>query len=154
MRSMDESIPIFTHGAIENTNQVMRRQGVQAAQSQKKYPTNSKEDYMPGIVIAPPSAISAPWIRKFSPPFHRHCLRMDDPQRRPAAAPPTAVSSSDHADWKSAQRGLSPYWAPNASSLPMAIPTSPLAERRTGLDAVEAQTEFEGELSEDNETEE
>ena len=157
MRGLDESIgPIFTHGAIENTNQVMRRQGVRLPKAKKVSAKFKKEDYVGGMVIAPPSALSAPWMRKFKPlsiGIASGWMALRGARRRRAAD--RGFILSDHADWNGLNEAIT---ATGAERIIVThgytnIFTRWLREER-GLDAVEAQTEFEGELSEDNETEE
>ncbi|MCO6476025.1 MAG: ligase-associated DNA damage response exonuclease, partial [Phaeodactylibacter sp.] len=101
MRGLDESIgPIFTHGAIENTNRVMRRQGVRLPKAKRVSGKFKKEDYIGGMVIAPPSAINAPWMRKFSPVsigIASGWMALRGARRRRAAD--RGFVLSDHADW-------------------------------------------------------
>lgn len=151
MRGLDESIgPIFTHGAIENTNQVMRRQGVSLPKAKKVSSKFKKEDYIGGMVIASPSALNAPWMRKFKPlsiGIASGWMALRGARRRRAAD--RGFVLSDHADWDGlneaitatgAQRVIVTHGYTN-------IFTRWLREER-GLEAYEAQTEFEGEPEE------
>ena len=156
MRGLDESIgPIFTHGAIENTNQVMRRQGVRLPKAKKVSAKFKKEDYVGGMVIAPPSALSAPWMRKFKPlsiGIASGWMALRGARRRRAAD--RGFILSDHADWNGLNEAIT---ATGAERIIVThgytnIFTRWLREER-GLEAYEAQTEFEGELPEINEAE-
>lgn len=154
MRGLDESIgPIFTHGAIENTNEVMRRQGVQLPKAEKVSGKLKKEDYLGGMVIAPPSALGSAWMRNFKPAstgIASGWMALRGARRRRAVD--RGFVLSDHADWDGLNEAVT---ATGAQRIIVThgyanIFTRWLREER-GLDAYEAQTEFEGELSEINE---
>ncbi len=150
MRGLDESIgPIFTHGAIENTNRVMRRQGVRLPKAKRVSGKFKKEDYIGGMVIAPPSAINAPWMRKFSPVsigIASGWMALRGARRRRAAD--RGFVLSDHADWEGLNEAITATGAERVFVTHgyTHIFTRWLREER-GLEAYEAQTEFEGEPS-------
>ncbi len=155
MRGLDDSIgPIFTHGAIENTNQVMRRQGVRLPKAKRVSGKFKKEDYIGGMVIAPPSALNAPWMRKFKPlsiGMASGWMALQGTRRQRAAD--CGFVLSDHADWDGLNQAVT---ATGAERIIVThgytnIFTRWLREER-GLEAHEAQTEFKGELLEVNET--
>lgn len=65
---LDSSIgTIYTHGAVENTNEVMRAQGIRLPETVRVSQELSKKDFRDGIVIAPPSAFQSSWVKKFQP---------------------------------------------------------------------------------------
>lgn len=91
---------VYTHGAIENTNEALRRNGVKLPPSTRITSSVSKEDLRKGIVVCPPSAIGSPWIRKFQPFSFGYCsgwMALRGAKRRMAADRGFIIS--DHADW-------------------------------------------------------
>jgi len=65
LHGLDTSIgKIFTHGAVENTNQILRKQGVKLPDTVKVSQHVSKKDYAGNIVVCPPSATGNPWVKK------------------------------------------------------------------------------------------
>ena len=99
--NLDPSIgPIFTHGAVENINEVLRSQGVALPPTQRVVATMSKEIFRGGIVIAPPSALGGPWARKFKPlstGIASGWMTLRGARRRRAID--RGFVLSDHADW-------------------------------------------------------
>ncbi len=92
---------IYTHGAIENTNQVIRDSGTEIA------PTiliNKETDYKTikgKVIIAPPSALDSPWIKKLEP--YRTAVASGWMALRGARRRKNIDKGfvlSDHADWK------------------------------------------------------
>jgi putative mRNA 3-end processing factor len=91
---------IFTHGVIENTNEALRRNGVVLNPTERITQESIKEDVRKGIIIAPPSAVGSPWMRKFQPYSFGYCsgwMAIRGAKRRRAAD--RGFVLSDHADW-------------------------------------------------------
>ena len=66
IQGVDESIgPIYTHGAIENTNQALRNAGIHVKPSQYVTPETKFEDLKGSLVVAPPGALATTWTKKF-----------------------------------------------------------------------------------------
>ena len=66
MAGLDTSIgKIYTHGAIENTNQVLRKQGIELPDTIRVTREVNKKEYPGNIVVATPGAIGQPWVKKF-----------------------------------------------------------------------------------------
>ncbi len=101
LRGIDASIgKIFTHGAVENTNEVLRSQGIELPETVRVTPEQKKSDYKGGMVVCPPSAIGSAWMRKFSPYSTGFCsgwMRLRGARRRRAMD--RGFILSDHADW-------------------------------------------------------
>lgn len=57
--------PILTHTATENTNAVMRAQGIDLPDTVQAGAEFKPKDYPGAIVLTPPSAIVSAWARKF-----------------------------------------------------------------------------------------
>ena len=63
---LDSNIgPILTHGAIEKTNQIMRQQKITIPETTIVSSKLKLDDLKNAIVLAPPSALSTSWIKKF-----------------------------------------------------------------------------------------
>jgi putative mRNA 3-end processing factor len=91
---------VYTHGVIENTNEALRRNGVILNPTERITPDSSKEEVRKGIIMAPPSSVGTPWMRKFGPIALVIVQRMDG---HPWGQTPPRCRSwfclSDHADW-------------------------------------------------------
>ena len=78
---------VYTHGVIENTNEALRRNGIQLNPTERITPDSSKEEVRKGIILAPPSSVGTPWMRRFQPYSFGYCSGwMADPRRK---APPS-----------------------------------------------------------------
>lgn len=91
---------IYTHGAIENTNEALRKNGIRLPSSIRITSETNRNDIRKGIVICPPSAIGTPWMRKFHPFSFGYCsgwMALRGAKRRMAADRGFIIS--DHADW-------------------------------------------------------
>ncbi|MEL6641766.1 MAG: ligase-associated DNA damage response exonuclease [Pseudomonadota bacterium] len=101
MTTVDQSIgPILTHGAIENTNAVLRAQGIELPQTTHVTSDLAIKDHPGALVIAPPGAMAGPWMRKLGPTstaFASGWMALRGVRRRRAADRGFIVS--DHADW-------------------------------------------------------
>ncbi|MEM1215213.1 MAG: ligase-associated DNA damage response exonuclease [Bacteroidota bacterium] len=101
LRGLDPSIGrIYTHGAVENTNEVMRQQQVELPDTIRVTPTINKKEYVGQMVVAVPSALGSPWLRKFSPAslgYVSGWMRLRGPRRRRSVD--RGFVLSDHADW-------------------------------------------------------
>ncbi|MEM1363044.1 MAG: ligase-associated DNA damage response exonuclease [Pseudomonadota bacterium] len=93
--------PILTHGAVENTNAVLRRQGYALPETELVTPKTDPKAYPGAFVLAPPSALGSTWARRFRPAsdaFASGWMALRGIRRRRAADRGFVVS--DHADWQ------------------------------------------------------
>jgi len=101
LQNLDLSIgKVYTHGVIENTNDALRRNGITLNPTHRITADVPKEDIRKGIVIAPPSAVGSPWMRRFNPYDFGYCsgwMSIRGAKRRRAAD--RGFVLSDHADW-------------------------------------------------------
>lgn len=101
LRLLDPAIgPILTHGAVEGTNAVMRAQGIALPDTVPVTAETDRKAFPGAMVLAPPSALGTPWMRKFgavSTGFASGWMRLRGVRRRRAADRGFVVS--DHADW-------------------------------------------------------
>ena len=101
LQNLDLSLgKVYTHGVIENTNEALRRNGVELNPTERITPESLKEEVRGGIVLAPPSAVGTPWMRRFQPYSFGYCsgwMALRGAKRRRAAD--RGFVLSDHADW-------------------------------------------------------
>ena len=102
MRGLDLSLgKIYTHGAVENTNLVLREQGFDLPESTLITTETTKKELKGNMVICPPSAIGTPWMRRMGPYATGFCsgwMALRGARRRRAAD--RGFVLSDHADWQ------------------------------------------------------
>ena len=98
---LDPSIgPILTHGAVENTNAVLRAQGVTLPDTLHVTPDLSGKDHPNALVIAPPGALGADWAKRFGTVetgFASGWMALRGIRRRRGGDRGFVIS--DHADW-------------------------------------------------------
>ncbi len=101
LAALDTSIgPILTHGAIENTNEVLRAQGVALPDTIRVTPETKAKDHPGAFVLAPPSALGSTWAGRFkgaSDAFASGWMALRGVRRRRSAD--RGFVMSDHADW-------------------------------------------------------
>ncbi|MEO0665025.1 MAG: ligase-associated DNA damage response exonuclease [Pseudomonadota bacterium] len=101
LAALDPAIgPILTHGAVENTNTVLRAQGYALPDTIKVMPDLKAKDHPGALIVAPPSALGSTWSRRFtgaSTAFASGWMAMRGVRRRRAAD--RGFVMSDHADW-------------------------------------------------------
>ena len=92
--------PILTHGAIENTNDILRGQGITLPDTIRVTADTNVKDYAGALVLATPSAMAGSWMKKFGPTstaFASGWMALRGVRRRRGADRGFIVS--DHADW-------------------------------------------------------
>jgi len=92
--------PILTHGAVEATCAVMRAQGITLPPTTQVTPETDLKARAGALVLAPPSALSSPWARRFRPAatgIASGWMALRGVRRRRAAD--RGFVLSDHADW-------------------------------------------------------
>lgn len=141
---------IYTHGAVENTNEVLRAQGVTLPPTVRVTPDIPRQDFPGNMVIAVPSALGSPWLRKLSPAalgYASGWMRLRGARRRRSVD--RGFILSDHADWP----GLNA--AVKATGAERVFVTHGYTEvfarwlREQGLEAGVVKTEYGGEDSVD-----
>ena len=108
LAALDTSIgPILTHGAIENTNAVLRAQGIALPETTLVTPETDVKALKGAFVLAPPSALGSTWARRFKPAstaFASGWMALRGVRRRRAAD--RGFVMSDHADWAGLNRAI------------------------------------------------
>ena len=92
--------PILTHGAVENTNEVLRTQGLPLPETIRVTPDLNPKDHPGALIVAPPSALGSQWARRFgqsSSGFASGWMQLRGIRRRRAGD--RGFVLSDHADW-------------------------------------------------------
>lgn len=101
LNGIDRSIgPIFTHGAVERLTQAYREEGIDLPETTYVGSVEGKKDLKGGLVVAPPSAIQTPWLKRFgkhSTGFASGWMMVRGARRRKAVD--RGFVMSDHADW-------------------------------------------------------
>ena len=92
--------PILTHGAVEATNQILRRQGISLPDTIAATKAIAPKSHPGAIVVTPPSALGSAWARRFGPQenaFASGWMALRGVRRRRAGDRGFVIS--DHADW-------------------------------------------------------
>lgn len=108
LAALDPSIgPILTHGAIENTNEVLRGQGISLPGTVLVTPEIDMKAHVGAFVLAPPAALGSSWARRFKPAstaFASGWMALRGVRRRRSAD--RGFVLSDHADWRGLNRAI------------------------------------------------
>jgi putative mRNA 3-end processing factor len=138
---------VFAHGAIWNTNQALMANGVKVIDIPKVTQEMPKSRFKGALVIAPPSAMGSPWMKKFSPYRTGICsgwMNIRGARRRRAAD--AGFVLSDHADWEGL---ISAIKATDAEKVYLTHGSTAVfgryLEEVEKIQAVELETLFEGE---------
>ena len=151
LASLDPAIgPILTHGAVENTNEVMRAQGIALPDTQRVTPDTDPKAHRGALVVATPSALGTPWARRFpevSQAFASGWMALRGVRRRRAAD--RGFVMSDHADWDGLNRAVRATGAERIFVTHGYTSTFRRWLCEEGYDAQAVATEYEGENLED-----
>jgi len=102
LQNLDRSIgSVFVHGAVWNTNQALIANRIELWDVPKVTAELPKSTFKGSLIIAPPSAMGTPWMRRFSPYRTGICsgwMAVRGTRRRRAAD--RGFVLSDHADWE------------------------------------------------------
>ena len=152
---LDPSIgPILTHGAIENTTQVLRAQGLPLPATIRVTPETNPKDHPNALVLAAPSALGSAWARRFGPvstAFASGWMRLRGIRRRRAAD--RGFVMSDHADWPGLNTAIRETGAERVFVTHGYTSQFRRWLETQGYDARIVETEFEGESLETPEAE-
>lgn len=150
LRHVDTSIGnIFTHGAVDVVNAVMRAQGIDLPVAPRVTNDTPKEALKGALIVSPPSAVGSPWVRRFLPyslGVASGWMKLRGTRRRRGAD--RGFVLSDHADWNELNTAVLETGAEKV------FVTHGYSEifahwlREQGIDAHEVKTRFEGELGE------
>lgn len=92
---------VYVHGAVDSLVGVYRRAGI-AMVPTLPIPSDRKTDFSGALILAPPSAVGTPWMRRFGEHATGFCsgwMRVRGDRRRRGYDRGFVIS--DHADWPS-----------------------------------------------------
>lgn len=150
IQGLDTSIgAIFTHGAVENVNEIMRGQGINLNATKRVIPEMKKSEFEGAIIVATPSALNSPWMKRFLPysvGIASGWMRLRGARRRRSVD--RGFPLSDHADWEGLNAaveatGAERVFVTHGYSSPF---SRWLSEK--GIEVIRVETQFEGELEE------
>ena len=147
LAGVDSSIgPIVVHGAVDVLDRGYRECGVELPETRMVTDFEAKKDFAGALIVAPPSAQSSPWLRRFgdySDAFASGWMAIRGARRRRAVDQGFVLS--DHADWPSLNREIEATGAERVFVTHGHI--TPLVHwlNELGLDAHPMETQFEGE---------
>lgn len=150
----DPSIgPILTHAAVENTNEVLRAQGLTLPDTVRVTPDIDPKAHPGALLIAPPAALDGKWSRRFGPmssAFASGWMALRGVRRRRATDRGFVIS--DHADWKGLNTAINETGASRIFATHGYTATFRDWLESQGYDAQIVQTEFGNELIDAEET--
>lgn len=137
---------VYTHGAIENTNEVLRAAGLDLPETIRVTKEIDKRAFRGALVIAPPSAINTPWMKKFKPlslGIASGWMQLRGTRRRRAADRGFALS--DHADWEGLLSAVKQTEAERVITTHGYTSVFSKYLNELGIEAIEEKTLFTGE---------
>lgn len=144
LSGIDASIgPIICHGAVVPLNQVYREAGVPLPATLPATAASDKALLKQALVLAPPSAGSTPWIRRFgdySDAFASGWMLVRGARRRRGVD--RGFVLSDHADWPGLLQAISASGAQRVIVTHGQIPTMVRWLQQQGLQAGAFDTEY------------
>jgi putative mRNA 3-end processing factor len=147
---LDPSIgTILTHGAVENMNRCYRAAGIELPMTRKVVDVSDNKEFVGAIVIAPPSADSPGWVKKFpqtSTAFASGWMQIRGHRRRRSVD--RGFVLSDHSDWPGLIRTIRQTEAENIWVSHGYTDEMVRWLREAGLNAREVETRFAGEVDE------
>lgn len=147
LQGLDTSIgQIYTHGAVENINEVIRNQGINLPPTIRVTKEVPVKDYRKNIVIAPPSALNSVWMKKFKPisiGIASGWMALRGARRRKAAE--RGFVLSDHVDWNDLNQAVQETGAEKVIVTHGYTAVYKQYLEEIGLEAEAAETEFTGE---------
>ena len=144
--------PIFVHGAVEVLNRAYRQSGVALPDVQMVSEVDRKFDYSRSLVVAPPSAQSTPWMKRFgdySDAFASGWMAIRGAKRQRNVDQGFVIS--DHADWPSLLSAIDATGATRVLVTHGQVPVMVRYLRERGLEADALETNFLGEAGSDGE---
>lgn len=101
LKNLDHTIgKVFVHGAIANTNDALVSNGISLPPYTQITPQTTKDSFKRNLILAPPSALNSPWIKKFKPfssGVASGWMNLRGAKKRKAVD--RGFVLSDHADW-------------------------------------------------------
>ncbi|TKB96764.1 ligase-associated DNA damage response exonuclease [Pedobacter cryophilus] len=115
IKHLDPAIgTIYTHGAVDNLNRILEKTGLELPPTKRIISDTNKSLFKGNIVVAPPSAIGSPWMKRFLPYSVAICsgwMQLRGTRRRKSAD--RGFVLSDHADWAGLNQAIKETGAEN-----------------------------------------
>jgi len=150
LHNLDTSIgPIYTHGAVENINKILRQQGIPLPKTTLIHNDIPKKAFQGSIIVAPPSALASSWSNKFKPysvATASGWMMLRGAKRRRNVDKGFVLS--DHADWNGLLSTIKETEAENIYVTHGYVDIFSKYLKENGWNAGIVSTEFQGELSE------
>lgn len=150
LKNVDTSIgKIFTHGAVDTINQILRRQGLSLPDAPRVTDQTPKEDLQGALIICPPSAVGSPWVRRFLPfslGVASGWMRLRGTRRRRGAD--RGFVLSDHVDWEDLNTAVKETGAEKVFVTHGYTELFSQWLNENGIESHEVKTKYEGELGE------
>ncbi len=147
LQNVDTNIgKIYTHGAVENTNEVLRKAGLDLTETSLITRDTTKKELQGNLIIAPPSALNTPWANRFKPisdGIASGWMMLRGTRRRRAADRGFALS--DHADWPGLLQAIKATGAQNVITTHGYTSVFSKYLNEIGINSVEEKTLFIGE---------
>jgi putative mRNA 3-end processing factor len=137
---------IYTHGAVENATDALRKTGLDLPQTIKITNDISKKEYHGNLVIATPASIGTPWMKKLAPystGIASGWMMLRGTRRRKAAD--RGFVLSDHADWNGLLEAVKLSEPETVYSTHGYSNAFAKYLQEQGLNAISLDTQFEGE---------
>lgn len=147
MKNVDSEIgKIYTHGAVENATEALRKTGLDLPETIRITNEIPKKDYQGNLVIATPASIGTPWMKKLAPystGIASGWMMLRGTRRRKAAD--RGFVLSDHADWNGLLEAVKLSEAETVYSTHGYSNAFTKYLQEQGLNAISLDTQFEGE---------
>lgn len=145
LQNLDRNIgSVYAHGAVWNTNQALIANGIELWDVPRVTAELPKSTFKGSLIIAPPSAMGTPWMKRFGPYRTGICsgwMAVRGTRRRRSAD--RGFVLSDHADWEGL---VSAITATEAEKVYLTHGSTAsfgrFLQEEKGIDAVELKTLF------------
>ncbi|NND05936.1 MAG: ligase-associated DNA damage response exonuclease [Saprospiraceae bacterium] len=155
LAGIDASIgPIYTHGAVEQMNAVIKTAGIPLPPTKYLNKEVTEKELAGSLVITPQGATRSTWMKRFGQVSLANAsgwMQLRGARRRGGAD--RGFVLSDHADWQGLNDAITATGAETVYATHGYTNVFKQWLDSRGLDARVVQTKFEGELSEENSVE-
>jgi len=105
---------IYTHGAVENINKVIRAQGINLPPTTRITQQLKRKAFVGNLIICPPGYLLTSWIKRFPAAVTGICSGwMQDKENNQKTVINDRFALSDHADWEGLNKAVEATEAEN-----------------------------------------
>lgn len=152
LSGLDTSIgPIYTHGSVETLTADYRKSGVHLPPTVYVGSLPKKTNFKGSLILAPPSAQGAPWLRQFgslSTAFASGWMRIRGTRRRRSID--RGFVLSDHADWPGLMEIIGETGAQQVIVTHGNVAVMVRWLKELGIESYSFQTRYEGEVDDES----